>query len=301
MKFAKPISVVLLLAMLLSTLVLPAAAQTLDKSPNTIPAKTTTAEETTEEKEVNPFDLPEKKITALYTALSGKFTVSPIRKGDPDVASFAELISSLEDKVKPAHIDEVEAASTIEASFVVVRSDGVRTIYTLNKNNRLMVDGSMGYTIPEATYKSLLAMYQKERKEANYVQWLIYMKPSLITDITYNSGDGKVVSLKEAGYLNNAISLVRSIRPATASSEERYDPYEAKLSANKGTTLVTVHFEDEGFYNLFFTGDILQLEADGYHIGRQYTLVNGESKRIMNALTNPEKAFAPAETTEKAA
>lgn len=295
-KTMKRISFFLLITMLATLLIMPVSAQA-DTSPNPIPGATQDKEDDTE-LDVKPFELEPEDVVALYTAESGMFTVSPVRS-EEDEKTFATVIGSLGDS-KPAHLDERDAALSIEASFLLIRKDGARVIYTLNQNNRLVVNGVNAFTIPAEAYQALNAIYAKKTGYSHYLQWLIYMSPSNVTDITYDIGNGEV-SMKEAGYLNDALQLIRGTRSLSATSQKSYDLHDVTLSPGNGTTLIKVYFKDDITYNMHFVGNTLYLEASDYRIGRQYTTPAGEGTRLLTALQTPEKSFAKEATEDTAA
>lgn len=285
MKANRIVSLLLVFLMAAAMFTLPAAAAQ-DKPDETVsvakkeePIPPEPGQE--KEPETDPFKLSGKDITALYTSKSGTFMMSPFYKDDPAYETFASVISGL----KPAEIEmeAVEAASSIEGSFLLIHKDSSRIIYTLNTKGRIQVSGK-AYQIDEASYHKLLALYKEKKPASNYAQWLIYMIPKRVTGVTFaTTADSEGVIVSE-DYMRDVLAKIRSIR---VSGGESYYPIREDLKPGNGAIKISLHFPEDGRYDLWLVGNTLYLQTSDMHIGCKYTVDAGDAQIILNALKSP--------------
>lgn len=285
--FIKIISLVLTVMFVLSLSPISAlAAEKTDNPPTTIEqlkgkatTSTTTAPKKTAEPTMSMLGFRSEDIAALYKGFSGKFMVSPI----PDNSGFVSNINSIETaKIPEVKVDADKAATSIEASFLVVFKNGIRRVYALVGNNILQA-GDKFYQIPATTYDNLKNLYKADTKRASYAQWLIYMKPAKVTGITYEVG-GEKVRLDTAS-VAEAVQLIRAIR---VTSGESYSPKLADFKPGNGNVRITIEFGETTYYQIMVTGSTMFIESDEMHIGTKHTIVSADVKALLNHLQGVE-------------
>lgn len=234
-------------------------------------------------KEIPLLDFKESQITALYKAKSGDFLLSPV----PDKEAFHKIVSSLANnpEAKLVNVDADKAAKYIEGSFIVVFNDGTRRVYALNTNNLLQA-GNSYYQIPEESYKALGEVYQKDYKRANFAQWLIYMRPNMITEISYDNGS-KVIDVP-AENLSTIIQHIRGLRMVAGTS---YSPKLDNFKTGGTKSKLTIKFGEDGRYDLLIDANTVYIESDELHIGCKHTAVSAD---LANLIKEIEKSVQSA-------
>lgn len=268
--------IALFMAMVLIFTAFPLAASAADSSGAVV---------TSQGKKVDLFDFKQEDIAGLYKAKSGEFMVVPIIENE----DFIKTINTLDKNsgVKKITVDADEAANSIEASFMIVFKNGARSIYTLNKNNRLMAGGDY-YTIPAETYKTLLGIFNKTYNHYNYPQWLIYMNPRLISSISGttvdNNGVAHTATVSKKADMNDVIQGVRNLK---VTSGGYYMPKINSIPQGPGNYTFKVNFNNKGeksTYTIMVAGTAMYIESDELHIGTKYRVNADDVKTLVNAL-----------------
>ena len=209
--------------------------------------------------------------------------------------------------LKPANIDNPSAVY----DFVIWTKDGVRHVYGIGKDGHFIADGK-AYILPQNKRKAIeeLQVYMLSVQNSGrrhgftfaYPQWLVWMRPHLITEIIFHSPTRGPLPIRPELFEHAIIQVTQAVEPKGNST---YALGSVDFSG-KGVFHLEIRFKGGIIYNIYATNGSLAnfpsanlyVQSSDMSYGLKYTTLLASVNGAANFMIDDFERIAKAKTAK---